>query len=87
MRHLDELVESAFVGPELARTEKLIEAVQGMEDAADQLEAGLLRLLFEHEDEVGAVGVLMWLRLLETMGDVADYSKKACNRLRLMIAR
>jgi predicted phosphate transport protein (TIGR00153 family) len=87
MQHLDELVETAFVGPELSRTETLIERVQELEDASDRLEAGLLALLFEHEDEIGAVGVLIWLRLLEVMGDVADYSKKACNRLRLMIAR
>ena len=87
MNHLDELVETAFVGPELAKVEALIEQVLEEEDIADELEAALQKLLFQHEDEVGAVGVLMWLRLLETMGDVADYSKKACNRLRLMIAR
>ncbi|MCO4770261.1 MAG: TIGR00153 family protein [Deltaproteobacteria bacterium] len=87
MDHLDELVETAFVGPELARTEKLIEEVQTLEADADRAEDVLLRLLFQHEDEVGAVGVLMWLRLIETMGDVADFSKKSCNRLRLLIAR
>lgn len=87
MNHLDELVETAFVGPELAKVEALIEQVLAEENAADDLEAALQKLLFQHEEEVGAVGVLMWLRLLETMGDVADYSKKACNRLRLMIAR
>jgi len=87
MKHLDELVQSAFVGPELLVVERLIAEVEAQEDAADQLEANLQRLLFAHEDEVGAVGVLMWLRLLDTLGDVADYSKKSCNRLRLMIAR
>ncbi len=86
MEHLDELVSSAFAGPELGRVAELIVEVEGLEDAADGAEAALRHQVFEHEDELGPVGVVLWLRLLDTMGDVADYTKKACNRLRLLIA-
>ena len=83
---VDELVSAAFAGPELARVAALIEEVQGLEDEADVAEAALQHLVFQHEEELGPVGVVLWLRLLDTMGDIADYSKKACNRLRLLIA-
>jgi predicted phosphate transport protein (TIGR00153 family) len=87
MANLDGLLSAAFSGPEVKSTEALIADVLRLEDEADAREAEFTRVLFEHEDEVGPVGVLMWLRLIELLGDVADYSKKACNRLRLVIAR
>ena len=43
--------------------------------------------LSQHEDEINPVSVMMWYRLIEWTGDLADYSKKVGNRLRLLLAR
>jgi uncharacterized protein len=86
MDSVDELVSAAFAGPELTRIAGLIEEVQKLEDEADDAEHALQHLVFQHEEELGPVGVVLWLRLLDVLGDIADYSKKACNRLRLLMA-
>ena len=83
---MDDLSSAAFAGPEVVRTIALIEEVHRLEEVADEAEVVLQRLVFDEEEALGPIGVMMWLRLLEVMGDVADYAKKACNRLRLLIA-
>ncbi|MCP4872335.1 MAG: TIGR00153 family protein [Proteobacteria bacterium] len=86
MRNLDELVEVGFSGPESEQVLARITAVNQLEDESDELELELTRTLFRHEDEMSAVAVILWMRIFEWIGDLADYPKKVCNRLRLLIA-
>jgi hypothetical protein len=50
------------------------------------LEDELVRKMFEVEDKMKPVDVVFWYEVFEWIGDLADYSKKTGNRLRLMIA-
>jgi predicted phosphate transport protein (TIGR00153 family) len=86
MGRLDELVEVGFSGPEVQRAIELIDEVLSIEDEADLLELEVSRILFRHEDQMSAVSVILWLRIFDHIGDLADYPKKVCNRLRLLIA-
>lgn len=86
MRSLDELVEVGFSGPEADRVLARIDEVCRLEDASDQLEVALTRTLFQHEESMSAVSVILWMRIFELIGDLADFPKKVCNRLRLLIA-
>ncbi len=86
MRNLDELVEVGFSGPETDSILEHIDAVNRLEDASDVLEVELTRLLFQYEESMSPVAVILWLRIFEWIGDLADYPKKVCNRLRLLIA-
>jgi hypothetical protein len=86
MGRLDELVEVGFSGPEVQRAIDLIDEVLAIEDEADLLELEVSRILFRYEDQMSAVSVILWLRLFDHIGDLADYPKKVCNRLRLLIA-
>ena len=86
MRSLDELVEVGFSGPEADRVLSRIDEVCRLEDESDQLEVALTRTLFQHEDSMSAVSVILWMRIFELIGDLADFPKKVCNRLRLLIA-
>ncbi len=86
MRSLDELVEVGFAGPEADAVEKQIDEVNRLEDASDHLEVALTRSLFQHEDTMSPVAVILWMRIFEWIGDLADFPKKVCNRLRLLIA-
>ncbi len=87
IEELDELLETGFRGREARQVEAMVDELGRIEDEADELELQLTRILFQHEDEVGAVSVIMWYRLIEWTGDLANYSKKVGNRLRLLIAR
>jgi uncharacterized protein len=84
---LDELLELGFRGREVAHVEGLINELNDIEEETDQMEIALSRLLFSNEDEMKPVSVIFWYRLIEWIGDLADYAEKVGNRLRLMIAR
>lgn len=87
MEQLDELLESGFRGPESERVLGMIDELNRIETDTDQKGTDVLRILFDHEDELGAVSVILWLRLIHWIGDLADYAEKAGNRHRLLLAR
>ena len=71
----------------MTHVEKMINQLNLSEDVTDDMGMALARLLFQHEDEMNPVSVIFWYRLLEWIGDLADYAEKVSNRLRLLIAR
>jgi len=42
--------------------------------------------LYEVEEKMNSVDAVFWYKIFELIGDIADFSKKTGNRLRLMIA-
>jgi predicted phosphate transport protein (TIGR00153 family) len=86
MEELDELVETGFRGREASRVEQMIDTLGTLESETDRLGAALVRELFRLEGEMSPVSVLLWYQLTHWIGDLADYSEKCGNRLRLMIA-
>ena len=46
-----------------------------------------MKLLFEHEAEIGAVSTVMWDRVIHWVGDLANFAERAGNRHRLLLAR
>jgi hypothetical protein len=87
IEELDELLATGFRGREATLVEEMVEALNLVEDDTDELGIALTRLLFEHEDEMKPVSVMMWYQLIEWIGDLADYAEKVGDRLRLLIAR
>ena len=62
-------------------------AINEAENQADKLERELSRILFTIESELDPVSVILWYRVLEWIGDLADYAEKVGNGFRLIIAR
>ena len=87
IEELDELVAMGFRGREATQVEDMVEKLNLIEDDTDELGIELARHLFEHEDEIKPVSVMMWYQLIEWVGDLADYAEKVGDRLRLLIAR
>ncbi|UCC56735.1 MAG: TIGR00153 family protein [Gammaproteobacteria bacterium] len=87
IEELDELLEMGFRGREATRVEDMVKKLNLIEDETDELGLQLSRQLFEHEDEIKPVSVMMWYQLIEWVGDLADYAEKVGDRLRLLIAR
>ena len=44
-------------------------------------------MLFDLEKEVEVLDVIMWSRVINKLGDLADSAERMANRLRLMIAK
>jgi len=87
IRELDELVETGFRGQEVTRVEEMVERLNAIEDETDQMGMTLTRMLFAQEDQMKPVSVMFWYQLIQWIGDLADYSEKVGDRMRLLIAR
>jgi len=87
IEELDELLAMGFRGKEASRVEEMVTALNKLEDETDRLGLELTRRLFQHEDEIKPVSVMMLYQLIQWVGDLADYAEKVGDRLRLMIAR
>jgi len=83
---LDDLVQMGFRGKEADLVTEMIDELNSVEDETDELGQKLARILFSHEDELKPVSVMMWYQLIQWIGDLADYSEKVGDRLRLLIA-
>ncbi len=86
MEELDELVETGFRGPESEIVLNMINELNRIETDTDQKAIILLNELFAHEEEFDPISLMVWHRLIRWVGDLANYSEKVGNRLRLLIA-
>lgn len=84
---LDELLEVGFRGGEARRVREMVEQLNLFEDEADAHERALARALFAIESKIDPVTVMMWYRIIEWIGDLADHAEKVGDRVRLFIAR
>ena len=84
---LDELLAIGFRGREVERVDEMLTQLNEIEDETDELGIALARALFDHEDELKPVSVMMWYQIIEWIGDLADYAEKVGDHLRLLIAK
>jgi predicted phosphate transport protein (TIGR00153 family) len=86
-RELTTLQEASFTGPEVDKTMERIRDISDMEWEADKRQAAVGKLLFRHEDELGAVSVFFWMNILRVIGGIANHAENTADLLRLMLAR
>ena len=87
IEELDELLAMGFRGREVDKVDAMLAELNSIEDETDELGIALARSLFKHESEMDPVSVMMWYRLIEWIGDLADYAEKVGDRVRLLIAK
>ncbi len=84
---LDELVETGFGGRDASRVQEMANELNAIEDETDELGMAMAKTLFSNEDKLSPVSVIFWYQMIQWIGDLADYSEKVGDRLRLLIAR
>ena len=87
MKSLDELLETGFRGPESEKVMFMLDQLNEEETKTDIQAIKVMRLLFECEDEIGAVSTIMWDRVIHWIGDLANFAERAGNRHRLLLAQ
>ncbi len=87
IERLDELKETGFRGRQMVQVEEMVQELNKIEDDTDEQELLITRALFQHEDDMSPVSVMMWYQVIQWVGDLADYAEKVGDRLRLLIAR
>lgn len=83
---LDQLLEAGFRGKEATQIQDRVLKLNQLEEEADEMERRLIGLLFSIEDDLKPVDVMFWYQIIHWVGDIADYGKKAGNRVLLLIA-
>lgn len=84
---LDELVDASFGGAEAGKMVEMISALSEMEHEADILQHDLLQKLLTLEQELGALNIVLWMRIFQCVGDIANGAEKVGNRLRLFLSK
>ncbi|MGH7483247.1 MAG: TIGR00153 family protein [Longimicrobiales bacterium] len=86
-RDLPILQETSFSGPKVRKTMEQIGRISEMEWEAEQLEVSISKTLFTLEEQVGPITVMLWMRILQRIGAVANHAENTADHLRLMLAR
>jgi len=84
---LDDLLETGFTGPEADEVMKLIAHVGQQEWEADKTAFKLLKEILREGGTENCVDVILWMKLCEALGNIANASEQVANYLRLMLAR
>ncbi len=84
---LGELLETSFSKRDVEETLQFVTKVEEMEHHVDVIEKELMKTIFRNEDTIGALGVYHLARLVRGIGDIADKSEHAADRLRTMVLR
>jgi predicted phosphate transport protein (TIGR00153 family) len=87
LNELDELLETGFSGREIESIENLIADLNQAEHDTDELQREVQNALFEVEKEMDALDVMFMYRLIEWIGDIADYAQSVGNRMLYIIAK
>lgn len=84
---LDELMHASFGGAEAGKVLEMINALCVLEHETDIKQADLLRKLLSLEEELGALNIVLWMRVFQCVGDIANGAEKVGNRLRLFLSK
>lgn len=87
LNELDELVETGFSGAEIDIMTGMIKRLDSAEHDTDIKQIGVRNLLFSIEKDLNPVDVMFLYRIIDWIGDIADYSQTVGNRLLYLIAR
>ena len=83
----DKLLDSSFLGAEAESVLGLIKELNNLERDNDEAGLKLAKQIFSIEKDLQPGDVFLWFKLNGLIGDLADYSQKMANRMRLVIAK
>jgi len=83
---LDALAMAGFGGPEAADVLRMIDELGRLEHAADIVQDDLARRLFSIEDRIKPGSLLIWNKIFNKVGDMANHAERMGNRTRLFMA-
>ena len=81
------MAEAGFSEARIRDAAGLIGNIEAREAECDRQAHRALRALFDAEAQIGPVSTILWDRIIELVGSLADSTKKLANRVRLLIAQ
>ena len=86
VKELEDVSRSSFSGREAERIREMIDELGRLEHEADKAQDILAKKLFSIEDEIKPGALLMWGKIFNKIGDIANHAERTGNRLRLFFA-
>ena len=62
-----------------------IDAIGQLEWEADKAQFEMLRIMFDMEDDLKPMDIFWWAKIFREVSDLANYSEKSADRIRLML--
>lgn len=87
INELDELLESGFRGNEVTIVEEMIMKLDEIEHESDKQLASMRNTIFAIEKDLPAIEVFFLYKLVQWIGDLADFAQTVGGRLQILIAR
>lgn len=84
---LDELVETGFRGHEVDLVERMLVELDAIEADTDAIQVDIRAKLFSQERELPPVDVIFMYRIIDWVGELADYAQRVGSRLQVMLAK
>jgi predicted phosphate transport protein (TIGR00153 family) len=84
---MNDLLESAFGGPDAEKVLADVEALNKQEWAVDRASRHLLQKMFSIEDQMNPIDILMMMKILKEVGNMANNADNTGEHLALMILR
>lgn len=80
------LVEAGFSGREADRIARMIVELSALRNETDQKVNEFSLRLFNQEDQIKPVAVIMWFKIIEHMSKISHNAEQVGDRLRLLLA-
>jgi predicted phosphate transport protein (TIGR00153 family) len=84
--HLETLSQVGFTGNNVEQVLVMIDEIGRLEHEADLVQDDLARRLFSIEDSIAPGSLLIWNKIFNKVGDMANHAERLGNRLRLFFA-
>lgn len=84
---LEMLAQVGFTGPEAERVLAMIDELNRLEHKADVVQDSLARTLFSIEDRIKPGSLIIWNKIFNEVGDMANAAEKMGNRIRLFMSK
>mgnify|MGYP001828356919 FL=1 len=83
---MDELMGAGFAGKAAEIAMAKADAIGRLEHEADKLQDRCAKALFRAEDQISAVSVFMWTKVLNKIGSIANHAENVGDQFRLFVA-
>lgn len=87
INELDELVETGFSGKEVKIVASIINELDGIEKETDKMQIKIRASLMKIEKDLPPVDVMFYYRVIEAIGEVADFAQRIGSRVELLLAK
>lgn len=83
---LDRLLEAGFSGPDAEEVIKRIDHIDRLEHLSDKAQDQLGKKFFEHEDELNAAAIVMWVKIFDEVATLSNCAERMMSHIRLMLS-